>query len=122
MPAGSALRRITSGQPRNFDPYHGWTPRLSQNVRTEMNVVGMPPTPVCFYMNKDHVGVSAKLEESAMRDQMVGFMQSAIIFLLLTNAASALVALCAMRAANLQTRPVHAKSAVERKIEALLGR
>jgi len=55
-----------------------------------------------------------------MRDQMLGFMQSAIIFLLLTNAASALVALYAVKTASLLTSPVRAKNATERKIEALL--
>jgi hypothetical protein len=62
------------------------------------------------------------VEESVMRDQMLVFMQSAIIFLLLTNAASALVALYAMKTANMLTRPGQAKNAVERKLEALLGR
>jgi hypothetical protein len=57
-----------------------------------------------------------------MRDQMLVFMQSAIIFLLLTNAASALVALYAMKTANMLTRPAHAKNAVERKLEALVSR
>lgn len=57
-----------------------------------------------------------------LRDQMLGFMQSAIIFLLLTNAASALVALYAMKTANLLTRPSQAKNAIERKLEAILTR
>ena len=57
-----------------------------------------------------------------MRDQMLGFMQSAIIFLLLTNAASALVALYAMKTASMLTRPGQAKSAIERKLEAILSR
>jgi hypothetical protein len=57
-----------------------------------------------------------------LRDQMLGFMQSAIIFLLLTNAASALVALYAMKTANLLTRPDQAKNAIERKLEAILTR
>jgi hypothetical protein len=57
-----------------------------------------------------------------MRDQMLGFMQSAIIFLLLTNAASALVALYAMKTANLLRQPVPAKNPIERKLEAILTR
>ncbi len=61
-----------------------------------------------------------------MRDQVLGFMQSAIIFLLLTNAASALVALYAMKTANLLARPVQAKAparnVIERKLEAILSR
>ncbi|MBV8836674.1 MAG: hypothetical protein JO000_09055 [Alphaproteobacteria bacterium] len=61
-----------------------------------------------------------------MRDQVLGFMQSAIIFLLLTNVASALVALYAMKTANLLARPAHARAAaktlIERKLEAMLSR
>jgi hypothetical protein len=57
-----------------------------------------------------------------LHDQMLGFMQSAIIFLLLTNAASALVALYAMKTANLMARPVQAQSPIERKLEAMLRR
>ena len=40
-----------------------------------------------------------------LRDQMLGFMQTAIVFLLLTNVASALVALYAMKTANMLARP-----------------
>ena len=54
------------------------------------------------------------------RDQMIGFMQTAIVFLLLTNAVSALVAFYAMRTANLLARPGEAKSRIERRLEALV--
>ena len=66
----------------------------------------------------------ASLEIRAMlRDQMMGFLQTAIVFLLLTNAVSALVAFYAMKTANALTRPgQQAKSAIERKLEALVGR
>jgi molybdopterin biosynthesis enzyme len=57
-----------------------------------------------------------------LRDQMIGFLQTAIVFLLLTNAASALVALYAMKTANLLTRPGQTKNAIERKLEAILSR
>jgi len=57
-----------------------------------------------------------------LRDQMLGFMQSAIVFLLLTNAASALVALYAMKAANLMARPAAAKGTIERKLDSMLRR
>ena len=57
-----------------------------------------------------------------LRDQMIGFLQTAIVFLLLTNAASALVALYAMKTANLLTRPGQAKNAIESKLEAILSR
>jgi hypothetical protein len=55
-----------------------------------------------------------------LRDQFIGFLQTAIIFLLLTNAVSALVAFYAMRTANLMARPAQAKSAIERRLEALV--
>lgn len=64
-----------------------------------------------------------------LRDQMIGFLQTAIVFLLLTNAVSALVAFYAMKTANALTRPGQpasrgeaAKSAIERKLEALANR
>jgi len=58
-----------------------------------------------------------------LRDQMLGFLQTAIVFLLLTNAVSALVAFYAMKTANALARPgQQAKSAIERKLEALLSR
>ena len=58
-----------------------------------------------------------------LRDQMLGFLQTAIVFLLLTNAVSALVAFYAMRTANALARPgQQAKSAIERKLEALVSR
>jgi len=54
---------------------------------------------------------------------MLGFLQTAIVFLLLTNAVSALVAFYAMKTANALARPgQQAKSAIERKLEALLSR
>ena len=57
-----------------------------------------------------------------LRDQIISFLQTAIVFLLLTNAASVLVALYAMKTANMLTRPGQAKSAIERKLEAILAR
>ena len=57
-----------------------------------------------------------------LRDQMIGFLQTAIVFLLLTNAVSALVAFYAMKTANMLVRPGQAKSAIERKLEAVLSR
>jgi hypothetical protein len=58
-----------------------------------------------------------------LRDQMLGFMQTAIVFLLLTNVASALVALYAMKTANMLARPgQQAKTAIERKLEAVMAR
>lgn len=58
-----------------------------------------------------------------LRDQMFGFLQTAIVFLLLTNAVSALVAFYAMKTAHMLTRPgQQAKSGIERKLEAILSR
>lgn len=57
-----------------------------------------------------------------LRDQMIGFMQTAIVFLLLTNAVSALVAFYAMKTANMLVRPTEAKRPIERKLEAILSR
>lgn len=57
-----------------------------------------------------------------MRDQMMNFMQTAIVFLLLTNAVSALVAFYAMKTANLMTRPAEAKRPIERRLEGILSR
>ena len=58
-----------------------------------------------------------------LRDQMFGFMQTAIVFLLLTNAMSALVAFYAMKTANVLARPgQQAKTAIERKLDAVLAR
>jgi hypothetical protein len=58
-----------------------------------------------------------------LRDQIIGFMQTAIVFLLLTNAISIFVALYAMRTANALARPAtQAKTAIERRLEAIVGR
>jgi hypothetical protein len=57
-------------------------------------------------------------EDTAMlHDQMMGFLQCAVVFLLLTNAISALVAFYAMRTANLLADPRAPKSAIERKLD-----
>ena len=51
-----------------------------------------------------------------------GFMQAAVVFLLLTNAATALVALYATKTANALVRPAQRKSALERKLDVMLNR
>ena len=53
--------------------------------------------------------------------QMTTFLQIAIMFLLLTNMISALIAFYAMRAAEIRTQPQR-NAALERKLQALLGR
>jgi hypothetical protein len=57
------------------------------------------------------------------RDQMINFLQTAVVFLLLTNAASVVAAVYAIRIARafapVQPGP---RSAVERKIDDILHR
>lgn len=60
--------------------------------------------------------------EDATMSHEQGFMQAAVVFLLLTNAATALVALYAMKTANALMRPAQQKTALERKLEVMLGR
>jgi hypothetical protein len=58
-----------------------------------------------------------------LREQMISFLQAAVVFLLLTNVLTALAAIYAMRMANAVVQPMRAtKSAVERKVETILGR
>ena len=57
-----------------------------------------------------------------LRDQMMGFLQTAVVFLLLTNAISLMVAFYAMKTANMLVRPGEAKRPIERKLEAILSR
>jgi hypothetical protein len=53
-------------------------------------------------------------------DQMMGFLQGAVVFLLLTNAISALVAFYAMKTANLLAAPCAPKSTIERRLETFM--
>jgi hypothetical protein len=58
-----------------------------------------------------------------MRDQTINFLQAVVVFLLLTNAVSVVATVYAMRLANaVSPRAAQTMSAVERKIEALVGR
>jgi hypothetical protein len=52
---------------------------------------------------------------------MMSFLQTAVVFLLLTNMISALVAFYAMKAAHIEAQPQR-HAAIERKLRALLGR
>jgi len=57
-----------------------------------------------------------------LRDQIINFLEAAVIFLLMTNAVSVAAAVYAMRLANrLGFRP-DAGSALERRIDAFLRR
>ena len=53
--------------------------------------------------------------------QMTSFLQTAVVFLLLTNMISALVAFYAMKAAQINAQPQR-NTTLERKLQALLGR
>ena len=58
-----------------------------------------------------------------LREQMISFLQAAVVFLLLTNGITALAALYAMRMANALAHPAQiAKGAVERRLDTLLRR
>jgi hypothetical protein len=56
-----------------------------------------------------------------MREQMITFLQTAVIFLLLTNTASILAAIYALRM-SANSAPGRPKSAVERNLDAILRR
>ena len=53
--------------------------------------------------------------------QMMSFLQTAVVFLLLTNMISVLVAFYAMKAAQIHAQPQR-NAALERKLQALLVR
>ena len=53
--------------------------------------------------------------------QMTSFLQTAIVFLLLTNMITALVAFYAMKTTQIRMQPQR-NAALERKLQALLGR
>ena len=56
-----------------------------------------------------------------LRDQMLNFLQVTVVFLLLTNAASAAAAIAAVRLLNLQANVKRRPTAIERKLNLLLG-
>jgi hypothetical protein len=57
-----------------------------------------------------------------LREQMINFLEAAVVFLLATNAASALAALYAMRLANAVSVVPQAKNVVARRLEAMIRR
>jgi hypothetical protein len=58
-----------------------------------------------------------------IREQMINFLQTVVVFLLLTNALSVLAATWAIRVATGSAQKKHAVvAAAERKIAAVLGR
>jgi hypothetical protein len=56
-----------------------------------------------------------------LRDQMINFLQAAVVLLLLTNAVSAAAAIAAVRLLNLQANVKRAPTTIERKLNHLLG-
>ena len=56
-----------------------------------------------------------------LRDQMINFLQSAVVLLLLTNAVSAAAAIAVVRLFNLQENAKRTPTAIERKLNLLLG-
>jgi hypothetical protein len=56
------------------------------------------------------------------REQTINFLEAIVVFLLLTNAASALAAVYAMRIVNALNPGTQAVGAVERKFQAMVAR
>jgi len=57
------------------------------------------------------------------REQMINFLEAMVVFLLVTNAASALVAVYAMRLAHATSPQLQrAKSAIERRLDGIVNR
>ena len=57
-----------------------------------------------------------------LREQMINFLEAAIVFLLATNAASVLAALYAMRLVSAVSAAPQAKSTVARRLDAIVSR
>ena len=57
-----------------------------------------------------------------LREQMINFLEAAVVFLLATNAASVLAALYAMRLANAVSLAPQAKGVITRRLEAMIRR
>jgi hypothetical protein len=55
-----------------------------------------------------------------LREQMINFLEAAVVFLLATNAASVLAALYAMRLANAGSLAPQAKGVITRRFDAML--
>ena len=56
-----------------------------------------------------------------LRDQMINFLEAAVVFLLLTNAISAMAATCAMRLLCQHAGATGRPTILERKLNAILG-
>jgi hypothetical protein len=63
------------------------------------------------------------MEPAMLHEQTINFLQAVVVFLLLTNAVSAVVTIYAMRLVNTANpKAAQAMSAAERKIEAMVAR
>ena len=56
------------------------------------------------------------------REQMINFLEAAVVFLLATNAASVLTALYAMRLANAVSVAPQSKGVIARRLDAMIRR
>ena len=54
-------------------------------------------------------------------DQMINFLEAAVVFLLLTNVVSAMMATYAMRLLNQHAGVTQGPTSIERKLNAILG-
>jgi hypothetical protein len=54
-------------------------------------------------------------------DQMINFLEAAVVFLMLTNAVSAVAATCAMRLVGHYAGMKRGPAGIERKLNAILG-
>ena len=54
-------------------------------------------------------------------EQIINFLEAAVVFLLLTNAASAMAAIYAMRLLNHRAGITRTPTSIERKLNAILG-
>jgi hypothetical protein len=62
------------------------------------------------------------MEAVMLREQMINFLEAAVVFLLATNAASALAAVYAMRLASVVSLAPQAKGVVARRLDAMIRR
>jgi hypothetical protein len=68
----------------------------------------------------EHVG-TGNGDLAMFHDQMINFLEAAVVFLLLTNMVSALMATCAMRLLNQSAGITRGPASIERKLNAMLG-
>ena len=57
-----------------------------------------------------------------LREQMISFLEAAVVFLLATNAASVLAALYAMRLANAVSLAPKSKGVIARRLDGMIRR